>query len=376
MDQGAKDIGERIRASIPAGMTQRWLAEHAEMSPDALSRALNGHRGFATVELMAIADLLDVDLYWLISGRPDPRTSPLAARHEWDGESRKRVNPDSAADREVMKPVLALYTEAYPREAPPSSELPADPEVLRERLGDGFVRSFASLVEERLGVDVVRLPDLGTAYSLQVGERAVIFIPAERHWYRSNWSLAHELGHLALGHPRSPADDDELQAVEREANRFAVDLLLPRALMRAVDWESITTADFARFVWDHGVSVQVLRNRLAYLKIDVPAAVTTEFETSTPKLLQRYRSEVGLPPHAVIEREQDATARRFPSGLLEVLTERVDSGRGQAAGLAWALGVPESTLLPDDETLAAEFLSGASGSAVDWDSWSATHPVA
>jgi len=52
-------IGSRVRSAMQgAGMQQKQLAERVGMTPDALSRALNGQRGFAALELADIASVL------------------------------------------------------------------------------------------------------------------------------------------------------------------------------------------------------------------------------------------------------------------------------------------------------------------------------
>ena len=71
---------------------------------------------------------------------------------------------------------------------------------MRAVLGYGFVRPFADRLEKYLGVEVVRVTELSTAYSLTVGGRAVIAVPATGNWFRENWDIAHELGHLIMGH--------------------------------------------------------------------------------------------------------------------------------------------------------------------------------
>ena len=81
MDRELLAVGERIRASMPNGMRQRELAARVGMTPDALSRALNGQRGFSILELTRISDDLQTGLSWLITGRPDPHKVTFAARH-------------------------------------------------------------------------------------------------------------------------------------------------------------------------------------------------------------------------------------------------------------------------------------------------------
>ena len=44
MSEDMREIGERIKSRMPEGMTQQSLAEAMEMTPDALSRMLNGKR--------------------------------------------------------------------------------------------------------------------------------------------------------------------------------------------------------------------------------------------------------------------------------------------------------------------------------------------
>lgn len=63
------EIGRRVAESL-GDHTQALVADRVGMTPDAMSRALRGMRAFTSVELAAIADVLDADLYWLVTGRP------------------------------------------------------------------------------------------------------------------------------------------------------------------------------------------------------------------------------------------------------------------------------------------------------------------
>lgn len=53
MSEDMREIGERIKSRMPEGMTQQSLAEAMEMTPDALSRMLNGKRGITMTESWA-----------------------------------------------------------------------------------------------------------------------------------------------------------------------------------------------------------------------------------------------------------------------------------------------------------------------------------
>ena len=84
-------IGDRARTAMrSAGFRQKQLAERVGMTPDALSRALNDQRGFAAVELAAIATELNADVHELITGFPDPHRLVLSARHSYDHETGTR----------------------------------------------------------------------------------------------------------------------------------------------------------------------------------------------------------------------------------------------------------------------------------------------
>ena len=78
------------------------MAAAVGMTPDALSRAIHGQRGFGAAELMRIADHFDADLHTLISGEPDPRRPRLVARHDYDQSTRTRSIPGHSADRPIL----------------------------------------------------------------------------------------------------------------------------------------------------------------------------------------------------------------------------------------------------------------------------------
>jgi len=88
------------------------------MTPDALSRAIHGQRGFGAAELMRIADHFDADLHTLISGEPDPRRPRLVARHDYDQSTRTRSIPGHSADRPILDDITLAYRQALlaPRE--------------------------------------------------------------------------------------------------------------------------------------------------------------------------------------------------------------------------------------------------------------------
>ena len=61
-------VAAEVRASLArAGQTASWLAEHAQISKQALSRKLRGDTSFTVEELVAVSVALDVDPAHLVA---------------------------------------------------------------------------------------------------------------------------------------------------------------------------------------------------------------------------------------------------------------------------------------------------------------------
>ena len=191
-------IGDRVRTALQGTpLQQKQLAQRVGMTPDALSRALSGHRGFSAIEIAEIASELDVDVHELITGEPDPRRMVLAARHTFDHETGERRVDGAEDDQAALADVRLAYAQAG--DAPDATALPTDVGAVRSLLHPDFVRSFIDNLAA-IEVDVVRFDAVSTAYSFVVEARPVIVLPETGNWFWENWALAHELGHLALGH--------------------------------------------------------------------------------------------------------------------------------------------------------------------------------
>lgn len=355
---------------MPLGMSQRQLAQSAGMTPDALSRALNGQRGLSPLEVAAIAQTLGADTHWLITGAPDPFAVTIAARHAWDARRRERINLGHEADQPTLDQVTALYRAAYPQGPQASADLPAEPVTLRKILGPAFVGSFADRVEAKLGIDVIRIPGVTTDYAVRIGPRGVIVLATQSSWFRSNWSLAHELGHLSLGHRGAHASRRGITTEERQADAFAGALLLaPHDLHALAASEDEFTV--ATLIWELGVSSEAARNALRRAKIEPTLEAAAALAKATPRLLRDNvpalaNVEDGDP---VIRREQVTSARRFPARLLSALQTQTELGAASPELLAWALDVPVDDLdfpEPDDSGAGYEAMLADRPSAADW----------
>ena len=309
------------------------------MTEDAFSRALRDQRNFTAGELAGIADLLDVDLHWLITGEPDPWQMAVSARHTFLPETGARVLDDEAGDRRVLDDIALAYRQGYGSQTAQSRDLPTSAAAVREALGDDFVRPFIERLEERLGVDVVRLPDVSTAWCFSLGGHIGMVIPTNGNWFRENYDIAHELAHLCLGH--DGAENAHVGPDEVAANAFAAELLMPVRQVQAVDWDAMTARELAALVWDWGVSTKALATRLRSLGVRLPAVLDEWAEQATQRLLRRHGQQPG---HEITRRMDDAATRRFPYGLQESHLARIESGEIGKATLAWMLAVDEAML--------------------------------
>lgn len=150
----------------------------------------------------------------------------------------------------------------------------------REALGEGFVRDFSARLEQ-VGVDVVHIPCLSTAYSFAVGGRPVVVVQTTGNWFCTNWSIAHEVGNLALGHQVATPGTDGTEEIERQANAFAADLLLPRETMSRINWADPDLSRVGKFLWETGVSTKAVRSRLGFLGLPVSAELIAELDFTT-----------------------------------------------------------------------------------------------
>jgi Zn-dependent peptidase ImmA (M78 family) len=363
-EQERREVGQRVREAMASRFgperTQASIAEALDIPSDAFSRSLNGERAFSSGELARAAHLFAADLHSLITGRPDPLRAVVAARHAFDTQTFEYRNDGQETDREVREGVVLAYRQANPWLEASDVGLPSTPEGCREMLGDGFVPDFADRIEERLGVDVVRLPGLSTDYSLTIASQRLILLATQANWFRANWSLAHELAHHCLGHHEVDASQAN-DAAESAANAFAAELLLPGETFRALDWSTMSPTDVADFVWEAGVSTAAIRNRLRSLGLLVSVEVADWLTQSTQRFLNLHpvkatasRTLDDAHEHFITifdpigARMQRSAERRVPARLMKGLRDGVEAGRLRPGTLAWLLDVDPGTLELDE----------------------------
>lgn len=328
-------IGERVRAALEhENRTQNDVASEVGIAPDAFSRAINGKRGFGALELADIARVLRVGVHWLITGEQDPFELALSARHETDQNTFDRQVSGAVADETVLSDIALAYQQCADQIR--ATALPQNLADLSKSLGEGFVPRFIENVEA-IGVDVIRVEQLSTAYSFQIDGRAVIALNSSGNWFRQNWSLAHELGHLVAGHENVMPENGDVGRLEAEANRFAADLLLPVEIMKSLDWASASEADVADFLWDRGVSAPALLRRMQKLGLSVSDKITDLLAQKTQAVIRRHSTKAGS--GEINARMVAAAERTFPAWLIDAHVAAVAAGTVGKATLAWMLDV-------------------------------------
>ena len=135
-------------------------------------------------------------------------------------------------------------------------------------------------VAKRLGATVLSSPYDGDDLAGMLifrGGKPVIAVNSNNHQNRQRFTIAHECGHLLLGHSegahvdesfainRNEKSSDGTDCKEVEANQFAAELLMPlRFLLRDLDEIDFEDDDSIKLLADaYGVSVAAMSFRIA-----------------------------------------------------------------------------------------------------------------
>lgn len=322
---------------VANGTSQNELARRVGMAPSALSRALGETRGLTGDELVRLARELQVSVDWLLTGE-DPFPVKIAARHLFSVERGHELSRSAVAERALLEDIALAYRQAPNLSANLQRAIPTDPDearaVLAEEFGYEWPRFFADAVEQVFGVDVVKV-DLadGAGYSMSLTTGIIIVVPTSNFWGRQNWTIAHELGHIARGE-FTPIEQKAAADTESAANDYAAQLLLPKERLSEAHAAAMDPARLATFLWDTGVSLDALNRRLTRCGL-----ARVECELTTGQLIRRY-PPVPIRPFddPITDRWRAAGTRRFPTRLLAAHEGTPSTKRT----LAWMLGVTES----------------------------------
>lgn len=146
---------------------------------------------------------------------------------------------------------MCVHVHRNTRPAPP---MLTAPEVLRAHW-DGKLPVNARAIAQGMGLEVKLVDHFdgsGHIHRLETPGKALITINASESHVRQRFTLAHEIGHYALGHlerfkdlPRDTPEQFSASSsslVERQANDFAARLLMPENIVKYL----ITEHDMTR----------------------------------------------------------------------------------------------------------------------------------
>lgn len=277
-------VGEAIvTGRIAAGLTQADLAEAIGVTQAAMSRYENDLRAPDGATIGRIADALGVTVRFMErAGRP---SAALAV----DAHMRRRATakPTTWRRLEAQLNMLRMHSDCLREEIglaaalsmPGFDPFNTDPgEAARMartqwRMPSGPVRSLGRWIEATGSIIV--MADLGNqrvdGLSQWASDHPVIIVNSGIPTDRIRWTLAHELGHLVLH--RDDATDD----MEREANGFAAEFLLPELLIRP-ELANLSLGSALDLKREWGVSVAAIIQRAHQLGVISDARRTSLFK--------------------------------------------------------------------------------------------------
>lgn len=280
-------IGKRLKAlRDQRALNQVEIAEILGFKDrQTISAIENGERAVKAEELLTLVEKLGVDFDYFTD----------ALRLEGEGRFSWRRGADVAADRldsyeRLSGRWIAAYRELSRRTGNVipliRPQLPLDKFSTYAEAADAgerFAHDFdlgavpsarlAEVMEQRLGILVLMVDAAdgisGAACSLP--ELGAVMINRREVKGRRHFDLAHELFHLMTWDKMPPERSEALDGrshVEKLADRFASAVLMPRWLLKDIDWRSLIGSALPEAINTRatalGVSADALRWRLAF----------------------------------------------------------------------------------------------------------------
>lgn len=265
--------GERVRqARQRKGFTQTALAELLGVDQTLIAHIERGTKQPGDDVLEHLASELELpEDFFCQADPPDFPAGSLLFRSK-SGIGKRIVAQAHAQAALAFEFALRLSSRASL--VPVRLPLGSDPLVAARNvrhamgIGDGPISNVVRAVE-RLGVLVIPLSDLSDcdAFAVWAGparDFPVIGLVVQRPPDRTRMNVAHELGHLVLHKELSSAT----QEFERQAYRFAAELLMPQAGIESeLRAERLTLFRLAELKSVWGVSMQALARRARDLEV-------------------------------------------------------------------------------------------------------------
>ncbi|MGM0575956.1 MAG: helix-turn-helix domain-containing protein [Myxococcota bacterium] len=237
-------IGARIkRARAAAGLSQREVAERAQLSAMAISKFERGLANPTSSTLIRLARALDTRTEFFLRPTTVELENPeYRKRASLTKKQLARVEADILDQVERFLELLALFPDSpvppfeVPVKVPSGIDSYAQAEdvalAVREawHLGHNAIPCLADTLEEHGLMVLTTDADESSKFdglAATVGDVPVVVVGADWPGDRQRFTMAHELGHLVLGGRLANALDGE-----KASNRFAGAFLVPAQTVR------------------------------------------------------------------------------------------------------------------------------------------------
>jgi len=245
-------------ARLASGLTQGQLAKNIGKSQPFVSQVERGEKEIPLDLLPTWCAACDVPESFLLRGRLplDDSVSGMVHRKM----KTLPAKPHNLANAQVKMRVLEIDSLFSEVDLVPSLEIPRLPHGIGPTDAASLVRRMwrvpggplPNLVEliESVGIPIVLMDTFHSKQSATSHRGQwcdwVITLNKNHPASRRRFTLAHELGHIVLGHESTLAsDENEATRLEAEADAFASELLMPDADAR----RELRVADFKRLVF-------------------------------------------------------------------------------------------------------------------------------
>ena len=253
------------------GWTKKELAEHCGLTPGYMGRLISGAAAPLTesnMEKISYATSLPLSFFMAWESPVDDRGLAFRRRKKITKTLDGRIRAEFEMLAETVLKVRSMAmipdeSSSWLDEIAPTS----DPQSLGVRRIAAQARAMLGIPPkgplpnvirsmERKGIVVVPLGvAVGDAVSDGItypGCAMIGYFPEGKPGDRLRFTIAHELGHLVLRRHRRPAD---VSLMEKEANEFAGELLLPEADARAVLDARMVLEDYRYVKSGWGISI-------------------------------------------------------------------------------------------------------------------------
>jgi Zn-dependent peptidase ImmA (M78 family) len=319
-------IGARLQVARRAiGLTQADAGKQLGMVTSTVSAIEAGKRSVSGAELYQFAQIYKRPLAYFFADE-SPAEAP-GFQYLFRNVNEGILDRPSIVMLEQLADDYQLVEELVGAESPPmppdysafefstaeDAETLAEMERSRLGLGDAPIKDLADLLDGKVGVRTFMLPVENQRWSgLVVRDRTgrpCVAVNSKEEFYRRNFDLAHEYGHVLVHVGRGDRPDGLIDsnlepgsrqtADERFADAFAAAFLMPRrAVLDQVERTlrarggQFTDDDLVHLAMHFGVSGQVMSLRLVSLR-RLPRSVHDEYWKRASTTFKRLAQVLG-----------------------------------------------------------------------------------